>query len=177
MVDSKFESAFDNLMALEGGKTTDHAGATNFGITLRNVIEVGDMDFDKDHDGDLDKRDLWAFTREDARVYVYRHWWKNIGLDEIMSPAVASKALDIIYNCGVPRGVKILQLACNRFGANLTPDGKLGTRTLRSLNRINDGSLLNALREEQRRWYEYLIRTQPAKYKAYEKGWMRRART
>lgn len=178
MKDSKFSNAFDNLMALEGGKVTDHAGATNYGITLRNLIEVGDMDFDKDHDGDLDKKDLWAFTREDAREYVWRHWYQNLGLDEILSPFIASKALDIIYNCGVPRGVKIIQAAANRAGSTvLKVDGKLGAKTLRAVNSINDAALLTALRVEQRRWYLYLIRIDPVTYKQYEAGWLRRART
>jgi lysozyme family protein len=178
MTDSKFSNAFDNLMALEGGKTTDHAGATNYGITLRNLVQVGDMDFDKDHDGDLDKKDLWAFTRDDAREYVWRHWYSNLGLDEILSPFVASKALDIIYNCGVPRGVKIIQEAANRSGGTvLKVDGKLGPKTLRALNSINDAALLTALRAEQRRWYLYLIRIDPRTYKKYEAGWLARART
>lgn len=174
---SKFLSAFDNLMALEGGKTTDHAGPTNFGITLRNLQDSGDMDFDKNHNGALDKQDLWSFSRDDARVYVYRHWWQSVGLDEILSPMVASKMLDITYNCGVPRGVKLLQAACNRFGAALDCDGKLGAATLAACNRINDASLVSALREEQAAWYRYLVRLNPAKFKRFEAGWLRRART
>jgi len=178
MTDSKFQGAFDNLMALEGGKTTDHAGPTNYGITLRNLQDSGDMDFDKNHNGALDKQDLWSFSRADARVYVYRHWYKNLGLDEILSPFVASKALDILYNCGVPRGVKILQAAANRVGSTvLKVDGKLGAKTLRAVNSIDDADLLTALRTEQRRWYLYLIRIDPMTYKKYEVGWLRRART
>ena len=177
MTDSKFLSAFDNLMALEGGKTTDHAGPTNYGITLRNLQDSGDMDFDKNHNGELDKQDLWSFSREDARVYVYRHWWVAVGLDEILSPMVASKMLDITYNCGVPRGVRMLQAACNRFGSALEVDGKLGPMTLRAVNRINGASLVSALRDEQAAWYQYLVRSNPARFRRYERGWMRRAAT
>ena len=177
MTDSKFQGAFDNLMALEGGKTTDHAGPTNYGITLRNLQDSGDMDFDKNHNGELDKQDLWSFSREDARVYVYRHWWVAVGLDEILSPMVASKMLDITYNCGVPRGVRMLQAACNRFGSALEVDGKLGPMTLRAVNRINGASLVSALRDEQAAWYQYLVRSNPARFRRYERGWMRRAAT
>jgi len=164
-------------MALEGGKTTDHAGPTNYGITLRNLQDSGDMDFDKNHNGALDKQDLWSFSRADARVYVYRHWWVAVGLNEILSPMVASKMLDITYNCGVPRGVKMLQAACNRFGMALDCDGKLGPQTLRATNKINDASLVSALREEQAAWYRYLVRVNPNKFKRFEAGWLRRART
>jgi len=176
-MDAKYQQAFDNLMVLEGGKTTDHAGATNYGITLRNLIAVGDMDFDLDHDGDLDKKDLWSFTREDAKVYVYRHWYWNLGLGEIRDASIATKALDIVYNCGVPRGVKILQASANRFGAGLKVDGDLGLKTLAAINKTNAASLLVALREEQRDWYRYLIWAKPGTYKRYEKGWLRRAAT
>jgi len=164
-------------MALEGGKTTDHAGPTNYGITLRNLQDSGDMDFDKNHNGALDKQDLWSFSRADARGYVYRHWWLAGGLNEILSPMVASKMLDITYNCGVPRGVKMLQAACNRFGMALDCDGKLGPQTLRATNKINDASLVSALREEQAAWYRYLVRVNPNKFKRFEAGWLRRART
>jgi type VI secretion system secreted protein VgrG len=177
MTDSKFLSAFDNLMGLEGGKCTDHAGPTNYGITLRNLQDSGDMDFDKNHNGALDKEDLWTFSRDDARVYVYRHWWVSVGLNEIASPIVASKMLDITYNCGVPRGVKMLQAACNRFGAALDCDGVLGPQTLKAVNKINDASLLSALRDEQAAWYRYLIKLNPVKFKRFERGWLRRART
>ena len=97
MNDACFLAAFDNLMALEGGKTVDHAGPTNYGITLRNLQDSGDMDFDKNHNGALDREDLWTFSRDDARVYVYRHWWASAGLDKIGSPIVASKVLDITF--------------------------------------------------------------------------------
>lgn len=175
-MDAKFKGAFENLMELEGGKVTDHAGATNYGITLRNLLDSDDMDFDKDHDGDLDKQDLWAFTIDDARIYVYRHWWIPLGLEKVISPDVATKMLDIIFNCGVPRGVRIVQQACRQFNERLLVDGKLGKETLKSVNRIPPMALVDALRDEQRAWYAYLIRVKPRKYKKYEGGWMARAR-
>jgi type VI secretion system secreted protein VgrG len=177
MNDATFLAAFDNLMALEGGKTTDHAGPTNYGITLRNLQDSGDMDFDLNHNGALDREDLWTFSRDDARVYVYRHWWASVGLDKIGSPIVASKMLDVLYNVGTPRGVRMLQAACNRFGSALDIDGKLGPATLEAVNRINGASLVAALRDEQAAWYQYLIRSNPARFKRYERGWMRRAQT
>lgn len=177
MMDSSFHSAFDNLMALEGGKTTDHAGPTNFGITLRALMDTGDPDFDLDHDGDIDKKDLWAFTRDDAREYVYRYWWRPLNLNEVLSPMVASKILDIAYNCGVPRGVKILQKTLNRFGHHLKVDGVIGSKTLGAINGTPDTALVDGLRAEQRRWYEYLVRSNPGKYGPYARGWYRRANT
>lgn len=177
MTDESFLAAFDNLMALEGGKCTDHAGPTNFGITLRNLQDSGDMDFDKNHNGALDREDLWTFSRDDARVYVYRHWWAAVGLDKITAPMVASKVLDVTYNCGVPRGVKMVQAACNRFGAALDVDGALGAVTLAAINRTSGASLVAALRDEQAAWYRYLIAANPAKFKKYETGWLRRAAT
>lgn len=176
-MDSKFKGAFENLMFLEGGRVTDHAGATNYGVTLRNLIASGDMDFDLDHDGDLDKQDLWAFSKDDARVYVYRHWWIPLGLERVVSGVVASKMLDIIFNCGVPRGVRIVQQACNRFTEGLLVDGKLGPKTLRSVNRIPPMSLLEELRAGQGEWYGYLIERDPGTYLKYRDGWMARART
>lgn len=172
-----FDSAFDNLMALEGGKCTDHAGPTNYGITLRNLQDSGDLDFDLNHNGALDREDLWTFSRADARVYVYRHWWAAVGLDQIVSPMVAGKALDITYNCGVPRGVKMMQAACNRFGAALDVDGKLGPMTLAAINRTPGAGLVAAMRDEQAAWYQYLVRSNPARFQKYERGWMRRAAT
>ena len=177
MTSSKYLGALDNLMALEGGKTVDHAGATNYGITLRNLINSGDMDFDKDQDGDLDKRDLWAFTREDAKVYIWRHWYTKYSLDEILSPTIASKALDIIYNFGPTRGVKTVQKSCNSFGHGLRVDGKLGPRTLRAINSTDDAQLLSEMRKTQRRWYLHLINRRPEIYQKYERGWLRRAAT
>ena len=177
MTDSKFQSAFDNLMALEGGKTTDHAGPTNYGITLTSLRNTGDLAFDMDHDGDIDREDLWALSRENAQVYVYRYWYEPLGLWEILSPMVATKALDILYNCGPSRGTKIIQKAVNRFGAGLEENGRMDAKTLRAINRVNDASLVGALRDEQRRWYEFLVNGNPPKYGKYRAGWLRRART
>lgn len=177
---TKYTEAFDNLMILEGGKTKDTGGWTNYGITLRNLIDSNDEDFDKDHDGDLDKKDLWAFTREDAKLYIWRHWWQPAGFERILAPAVATKILDICFNVGMPRGIKIVQKACNNtrttVGA-LVVDGKLGKLTLNAINTTSPVALLNNLRTEQRDWYTYLITVNPAKYAEYKKGWMRRART
>lgn len=174
-MDGKFRQAFENLMDLEGGKTVDHAGATNYGITLRALIDSDDEDFDLDHDGDLDKQDLWAFTKDDARIYVYRHWWIPVGLDKVISPDVASKMLDILFNCGVPRGVKIVQGACNQFFEHLLVDGKLGDKTLRSVNRIPPLALVDALRDGQWAWFDYLIEKDPGKYLKYRDGWKARS--
>lgn len=174
---TKYDLAFENLMALEGGKAHDTGGWTNYGITLRNLIASHDMDFDKNHDGILDKSDLWAMTKADAKLYVYKHWYQPAGLDEILSPCIAVKALDIIYNMGEPRGVKIIQKALARLGHQIRIDGKMGPKTLHAINSTNDASLLESMRACQRGWYEFLINNNPALYGEYKNGWLRRAAT
>lgn len=174
---SNFETAFSNLMQVEGGKTKDTGGYTNYGITLSSLLETRDRDFDIDHDGDLDKDDLWSMDIVHARLYVYRYWWTRYRLNEIKDTSVASKCLDVLYNMGRPRGTRVVQASCNKllFKKKIDVDGLLGGETLKAVNSLPPLSLLKCIREKQASWYRYLAETNPGKYQKYLKGWLRRA--
>lgn len=175
---SKFLSAFENLMILEGGKTKDTGGWTNFGITLRSLMDTNDPDFDKDHDGDIDKKDLWSFNKDDARLYVYRYWWNRYGFEHLNDHRVAIKYLDICYNVGMPMGTKLLQRAIvSESQGPLRDDGVFGPKTVAAANATCPERLRDALRKMQREFYLGLIAKNPAKYLEYKNGWLRRAAT
>lgn len=173
--DPAFEHAFRQLIKHEGGKTTDHAGPTNFGITLRSLQATGDAVFDKDFDGDIDKKDLWEMSTADAFYYVYRYWWLPYRIHEIHWPEVAGKTLDLAYNMGPVPAIKIVQRAAARLGHDPGNfDGKLGKRTLTAVAECSPDNLMEEIRQGAREFYQDLVHRHP-EYQKYLKGWLNRA--
>ncbi len=170
-----FRHASDSLILVEGGKTKDHAGWTNWGITLRSLRETGDLSFDMDRNGILDKQDLWLLPREKAVLYIHNYWWSLHGLHRLHDEQLASKVLDVFYNMGPRTGTKLLQRAANACGRSLRVDGGFGPLTVASVNATEPTVLLDALRKQQRAFYLMLIRRNPSRFRKFRKGWLRRA--
>ena len=110
---ANYEPAFNRLLEHEGGYTVDHAGPTNYGITLR-VLDV-----DIDGDGDIDESDISALTPADAKEFYHRHWWANYRYYVIQNQEIATKVLDLSVNMGPKQAHRLVQRALRACDFNV----------------------------------------------------------
>ena len=171
-----FNKAVAVILAHEGGFSNhgaDPGGATNYGISLRWLKSQG-LYGDLDDDGDVDIDDILAVDLCHAtRIYREKFWQKN-HYDRVIDCGVATKVFDMSVNMGPQQAHKLLQRALNGLGERLHVDGVIGPITLTAANTSDPDGLLDALRDEQRRFYLSLIKHRPA-LAVFQKGWLKRA--
>ena len=173
--------AFKYILDNEGGWSNhalDKGGPTNLGVTLktfrRAAAEHDELDFDLDDDGDVDAQDLARMDYPLAlKVFDTYFWLPEFG--SLASGRVAIKTADYGFNMGLSSGVKRLQMAVNSIISNaLICDGKLGPRTLATVNCIPEPDLLSALSKEGIRFYRAIVTKDPEQ-KIWLRGWENRA--
>jgi len=167
--DKIFEIAIQTVLKHEGGYTVDHAGPTNYGVTLRS------LDVDIDLDGDIDGDDIRAMTIEDAIAFYKRRWWDRYKYYEINHMLLATKVFDLAVNMGSKQAGKLVQRAMRAFDVRLVEDGVLGPVSFNAINNIpyRDG-LIIGVRCEAAGFYRSLVAGKP-KFEEFLKGWLNRA--
>lgn len=172
---SHFQDAMKVVLEHEGFLSDDkhdRGGLTKWGLSLR-FLQLESLDIDGD--GDVDRDDVKAITKEKMYHIYFDKFWKLNGYDRIESERIATKLLDITVNTGGSRAHKILKKAINRaLNENMTVDGTLDNGTISIVNAIEPVVLLDSIRAEQADFYRALVKKTPA-YKVFEKGWLRRA--
>lgn len=178
---SNFEAAISVVLLHEGfyvNDASDPGGATNFGISLRWLKDIGDtdgdgfLDGDIDHDGDVDVEDIKKMQKPDA-IKLYRtHWWDKYGYVSISDNDIATKTFDFAINMGSKQAHKCLQRAVRSASPTKTileDDGALGAKSFYAVNQCNPQFLLCALRSESAGFYRGLNKPK------YINGWLNRA--
>jgi len=165
---ANYEPAFQRLIEHEGGYTADHAGATNYGITL-SVLDV-----DINRDGVVDSSDISDMTLADAREFYHRNWWVPYNYETIKDQTIATKVFDLSVNMGPHQAHRLVQRALRACDFNVVEDGKLGPKTLGAVNECDPYMLLPALRAEAAGFYRLIAATKQG-YSQYLRGWLNRA--
>lgn len=128
-----FDEAFRQIVTAEGTRyvddPSDRGGPTKLGVSLRavklrDVDRDGALDFDLDHDGDVDEWDIRLVTTDVARRLFLEEYWNACRCDEL-PPVLAIAVADSAYNQGPRTAVALLQRALAVF-----PDGIVGPVTL-----------------------------------------------
>jgi len=159
MFSTAFESAFEHTLGLEGDYSNDPhdpGGETKFGISKRSYPHV----------------DIAKLTLMDAKLLYYWDFWQRIGLDAIRGD-VAAEIFDTAVNMGVVMAVRIVQRACNYFGAGLKVDGVFGPKTIAAIKNQASWDLLKVLNAIQLSEYIDIINDNPSQQR-YAKGWLKR---
>lgn len=166
---ANYEKAISLLLKHEGGFVIDHAGATNFGVTLRS------LDVDIDFDGDIDAEDIRRMTVDDAVSFYKRRWWDQYGYDQIQNDAVASKVFDLAVTMGARQAALLVQRALRACGMiDVTEDGKLGPESFKAINAANSEKLIVGIRSEAAGFYRGLVAVKK-NFAKYQDGWLNRA--
>jgi len=184
MTDQLFIKAIETVLKHEGGYVNDPVdpgGATNFGVSLRFLLSVGELDLDDDgvmdgdfnFDGTVDVADIKNMSAADAIKMYHLHWWSKYQYDTLPAK-IAPKIFDLAVNMGAKQAHKLLQRACRAAGADLAEDGIIGPQTRFVIQGLDQWALLTALRSEAAGFYRVLIAQKP-KFKKYQNGWLRRA--
>ncbi len=192
---NNFDLAIENVLAKEGGFVNhrhDPGRATNWGISLRYLAKLKDLnedgflDGDIDRDGDVDEADVAAMTQEQAVDYYKSGWWDAFGYEHIVESAVAVKIMDMSVNMGGRQAHKLVQRALRSTGVKLVDDGILGPKTFNAINSANPTLLVTALRCTQAGFYYALVMRNlalikngvlgaDADFSVFLKGWLNRA--
>jgi lysozyme family protein len=148
----KWEGGYQDMASDNGNyNACGKLVGTNRGITSRTVETLMGVKCP-------DKIFMRAIT-EDYAFEVLTKFWDFYRVDEILDQDIAN----LVFNnfMGLPKkAAETVQLACNRFQANLKVDGAMGSKTITALNSIaaqNRDAIYNAILEE---WLKYLNTTQ-----------------
>ena len=168
-----FDKAFEYTMSFEGwdaytNDPDDKGGATKYGITIGTLKAIR---FDVDGDGEITEHDVRMLTIEDAHQIMREKYWDTIQADKIESERIAIKLFDCAVNMGPFRATKIAQEALNDLRCGLVVDGRMGPKTLASLNGTDEDVFFLFLVTRLEQFYVGLNQ------RKFLKGWLRRART
>jgi lysozyme family protein len=170
------------IVAREGGFVNDPddpGGATNFGVTIHTMRQLG---LDLDRDGDIDVADVRLMSRERAVDIFIEHYFRRPRIAELPE-ALHASVFDMQVNAGA-NAVKILQRLVTQMGFNATADGVIGPNTLRAVQAAHDAApdhIADAYAIARRNYYFRLADARPASRKfararsGGKGGWIRRA--
>ena len=174
-----FNAAIKVILAHEGGLSdhpNDHGGVTNFGLTIPFLNGAADPQKYVGHPLPWTREDILHMTVGLAsQIYLDCIFVKH-GYDKINDTLVATKVFDMAVNMGEVQGEKLAQRACNDCGVQpqLYVDGNLGPKSFAAINSFDRDTILKAMVERQRAFYQAIIARDPSQ-KVFEHGWMERA--
>ena len=173
-----FLTALQETLKKEGrlvDHRADRGGVTDYGISLRFLQGLPDLDGDINGDGHVNEADIRALRPSDVAHLYRKHFWDHYRLDEIHHARVAVKAFDLLVNMRSKPAVKILQRALRACNSPVLEDGILGSKTLAAVNNIRDQlNLLAAMRSEAYGHYRLIIAADPTQA-VFHDGWKNRA--
>lgn len=136
-----FKIAIEKLLRNEGGYVNDPddpGGETNFGICKRSFPE-------------LDIRNL---TESDAKNIYRVNYWNVLRCDEIKRRDLARQIFDFGVNAGVSKSTETIQ----KLLGDVRIDGKMGRKTIASINSFKGGDLFLMFILSRIRFYMKLAR-------------------
>lgn len=159
-----FTDAIRYVLRNEGGyvnNPSDPGGITNYGITAKLYSEfIGRP---------MDDYAMRLLTRADAEQFYYTRFWRHYGLNDIISPAIATAVLDVMVNLGPVYAARFSQEICK-----IPVDGLWGPKTIEAVNLLPKELFVENLVELVEARYRYLI-DHNSDLKQFAHGWDKRA--
>ncbi|MDE7064603.1 MAG: hypothetical protein K2O70_03930, partial [Desulfovibrionaceae bacterium] len=174
-----FELAHTHVAKWEGGffdHPNDPGGVTMYGVSLMFLKSLDLIEGDIDGDGDIDRDDVLAITRDTARQIFRRHFWDKPNAGELPS-LVAVCFYDLAVNAGTGRAAIVLQEGINtiypkaipRLAPNVGPLTRTWSR--RAVTDDRQLELCHAYLNRREAWYRRLANAKP-KSAVFLKGWL-----
>ena len=172
----------EEIVGREGGFVNDPddpGGATNFGVTIHTMRQLG---LDLDGDGDVDVADVRRMTRARAVDIFIEHYFRRPRIDALPE-ALQASVFDMQVNAG-GNAVIILQRLVTQMGFKATADGVIGPNTIAAVRAAHDAApdhIADAYGIARRNYYLGLADARPASRKfartraGGKGGWIRRA--
>jgi len=177
-----FDKAILTILRHEGklsNDANDPGGITNFGISLRFLMQTGDLDLDGWRDGDInhDKevnaKDVRSMTQKQAIALYHDYFWNKNAYAKIGDQFCATKIFDLSVNMGSYAANRVAQHAVrSAIGLVISDDGIIGNKSLTALNMCHPSVLMAALKSEAAGYYRSI------RYRGSQdflKGWLNRA--
>jgi lysozyme family protein len=169
---SDFNKAIQVVLNHEGGfvdDPNDDGGATNFGISLRFLRSLNNLDYDFNKDEEITVKDIKNLTKEQAILIYKNEFWNKNMFECIDKDDCSTKLFDASVNIGPSHAFKLAQISLGAF-----VDGILGPQTIEKINNVSPDFFLKQMRFQMRCYYLELIRRKP-ELKKYQDGWLKRA--
>ncbi len=174
---SQFNKAVEKVLRHEGryvNHPNDPGGATNYGISLRFLKQLGVEEADIDGDGFLTIEDIKAVTKEHAIRFYRLNFWDRYEYHKLPIK-LDGKVFNISVNMGPRRAHICLQRAVKAAGGpKLKQDGILGPKSRYAISSVPSECLLAAYKSEVAGIYR-LLAEKNEKLEVFLKGWLRRA--
>lgn len=180
--DQVFEAAHTHVVKWEGGffdHPNDPGGVTNHGVSLMFLKGLGLLEGDINGDGEIDRKDVLAITKDTARGIFRRHFWDKPGA-EYLPPLLAVAFYDLAVNAGTGRAAIVLQQGVNAaMGCTVIGNyaGNLGPLTRRYTSELAAAGRQRNLADEylkaREAWYRRLAAAKPTSA-VFLKGWLNR---
>lgn len=170
---SVFEVAIPVILKHEGGWVNDKddpGGATNWGVSLRWLKTLGELEADIDGDGDIDTDDIRGMPKEYAVRLYRKYWWNKYRYERINDQALATKVFDLSINMGAKQCHKLLQRTCNKISGDLEIDGILGIVSFNVISSLDPRWLLAQFKLQAIDFYKSLNKPK------YINGWIARVK-
>jgi lysozyme family protein len=165
-----FERAFARLLDEEKGFVNDPrdpGGATNMGVTLKTLREVG---WDINGDGTIDVDDVRDLHPEQAQKIARSRYWDRCECERMPS-LVGELVFDFAYHSGPTTAIKKLQKACG-----IAEDGVVGNDTLNATMRLSADEMAARYLAERNLYMVNAINPENGQplFPIYGRGWSRR---
>lgn len=173
-----FETAYDNLILLEGGYSNnshDAGGETFAGITRTfNPIWPGwpIIDLTKPQHPNIVDLNKTLFANPTIVQYLKNFYEQQYwNFDSIASQKVADKLFAMEVNFGKGTAVRILQQALAKLGHNIVQDGSLGPKTLALVSTTEEDKMLQYLRAYSVLYRFHRVQAKPDQA-VFLEGWL-----
>lgn len=170
------------IVAREGGYVNDPddpGGATNFGVTIHTMRNLG---LDLTGDGTVSAADVRSLTKEQAVEIFEKHYFEKPRI-AMLPQIIQASVFDMYVNAGA-NSVKILQRLLNDMGHGLAVDGVLGRKSISAARSAFEEApeyLADAYGIARRNYYFRIADRRPASRKyartraGGKGGWIKRA--
>jgi lysozyme family protein len=180
---AEFKPAVEFVLKNEGGfvdNPNDSGGVTNFGISLRFLREIPDINLRKY--GIFVEPDLLTvghvnnLTKDQAELIYKGEFWDAAPFSEIIDRNICNYIFDCCVLHGLSQGIKIAQRALWAYYEKkdiVVDDGVLGAKTMTLINDGNEVVIICCLMAE-RAGYMRLVAFEKSKDGEFLNGWLNR---